>query len=199
MRSKQAIPRSSYGYFAIFVEGSNFYHTIRDLKLHVDYKRLLEYFVARGTLVKATYYTTLLDSGQAPDWLIRLVAWLSHNGYSVVTKKARHVRRHTLDEEGKSCWVSEVKGDLDIELVVDVLDLVPLCDTIILITGDGNFLPLVKAVQRTGCRVVVVSSEKTRDSSIADEMRRQADDYIDLASIADKIRRQDGVRRRGAQ
>ncbi len=191
MRVEHSFPVSSYGCFAVFVEGSNFYHTIRDLNLHVDYKRLLAYFSARGTLVKATYYTTLLENGQTPDWLLRLVSWLSYNGYSVVTKKARYVRRQALDEQGESYWVSELKGDLDIELAIDMLTLAPHCDTIILLSGDGNFVPLINAVQWMGCRVIVVSSEKTRESSIADEVRRQADGYIDLVAIADEIRRQD--------
>jgi uncharacterized LabA/DUF88 family protein len=172
------------------MEGSNFYHTIRDLNLHVDYRRLLGYFSTQGTLVKATYYTTLLQD-QTPDWLMRLLTWLTYNGYSVVTKQAKYVRRQVTSDSGENCWTNEVKGDLDIELAVDALTLAPYCDTIFLFSGDGNFVPLIKALQQHGCRVIVVSSEKTRESSVADEMRRQADQFIDLATIADDIRRVD--------
>ncbi len=82
-------PESEFGRLAIFIDGSNFYHTIRDLGLHVDYRRLLEYFAGRGTLVRAHYYTALLEGGQSPDWLVRLTDWLAYNGYQVVIKRAK--------------------------------------------------------------------------------------------------------------
>jgi uncharacterized LabA/DUF88 family protein len=152
---------------------------------------LLEYFQARGVLVKAAYYTTLLEDNNTPDWLVRLVAWLSYNGYKVVTKPARYVRRRVTTEEGGSHWVSEVKGDLDIELAVDIYSYALHCDTLFLFTGDGSFVRLIEAVQMQGCRVVVVSSEKTRESSVADEMRRQADEFLDIANISEEICRLD--------
>ncbi|MDQ4076695.1 MAG: NYN domain-containing protein, partial [Chloroflexota bacterium] len=179
---------STHGRVALFIDGTNFYHTIRDLDMHVDYRRLLEHFTAGDSLVRAIYYTTLLEDGKAPDWLTRLLEWLSYNGYHVVTKPAKHVRRRIVGEDGESYWVEEVKGDLDVEMTVDIFGLTPYCDTIFLFSGDGSFVYLIKAVQRRGCRVVVVSSEKTKESSVADEMRRQADEFIDLVTIADEIR-----------
>lgn len=190
MAARPGAPCSLYGNFAIFVEGSNFYHTIRDLGLQVDYRRLLEYFSRDGSLVKATYYTPLLEDKQSPDWLMRLLTWLSYNGYSVVTKQVRSIRRQVASENGGNYWISELQGDLDMEITVDMLSQVCHCDTIVLFSGDGGFVPVLKALQQEGCRVVVVSSERTRDSSVADEMRRQADKFIDIATIADAIRRQ---------
>ncbi len=186
-----AMPPTPYGRFALFIDGSNFYHTIRELGLHVDYRRLLDYFKSQGTLVRAAYYTALLEGGQTPDWLIRLTDWLAYNGFHVVTKSARVFVRQVVDEAGEPHLESQVKGNTDIEVAVDMMTLAPHCDTMILFSGDGDFLPLVQAVQKQGCRVIVISSGKTAVSTIADELRRQADDFIELASIANHIRMPD--------
>ncbi len=184
----RVLPPNQYGRFAIFIDGSNLYHTIRDLGLHVDYRRLLEHFCEKGWLVRAFYYTALLEGDLTPDWLIRLTDWLSYNGFNVITKRAKIFRRRVADENGSMHWVSEVKGNVDIEMAVDMLTLAEHCDTIILFSGDGDFVSLVEAVQRKGTRVVIISSEKTSDSTVADELRRQADEFIELTTIAEDIR-----------
>jgi uncharacterized LabA/DUF88 family protein len=181
-------PSTPYGRFAIFIDGSNFYHTIREIGLMIDYRRLLAYFQGQGTLVRATYYTPLLEHWQTPDWLIRLMDWLAYNGFHVVTKTARLFVRQVVDEEGTSHLESQTKGNTDIEIAVDMMSLAPHCDTMILFSGDGDFQSVVQAVQRQGCRVIVISSSKTSASSIADELRRQADAFIDLSDIASEIR-----------
>ncbi len=190
---KRETSKQQYGRFAIFIDGSNLYHTIRDLGLHIDYRRLLEYFCERGWLVRAFYYTALLEGDLTPDWLIRLTDWLSYNGFSVITKRAKVFRRRIADENGAMHWVSEVKGNVDIEMAVDMLTLASRCETIILFSGDGDFVSLVQAVQRQGTRVIVISSEKTSDSTVADELRRQADEFIELTTIAEDIRMLDRV------
>ena len=179
---------TSYGRFALYIDGSNLYHTIRDLGLHVDYRRLLEYFRTKGWLVRANYYTALLEGEFTPDWLIRLTDWLAYNGFTVITKRAKVFRRRLADDSGGIHWASEVKGNVDIEMAVDMLTLAPYLDTIVLFSGDGDFVSLVEAAQRIGVRVVVISSERTSDSTVADELRRQADDFVELASIADAIK-----------
>lgn len=180
-----------YGRFAIFIDGSNLYHTIRDLGLHVDYRRLLEFFGEHGNLMRAFYYTALLEGDMTPDWLVRLTDWLSYNGFKVVTKRAKVFRRRVMDEGGVAHWVSEVKGNVDIELAVDMMTLAPHCDTIVLFSGDGDFVSLIETVQDMGTRVIVISSEQTSDSTVADELRRHADEFIELVEIADDIRMQD--------
>lgn len=185
---RRPLPIDNYGRFAIFIDGSNLYHTIRDLGLHVDYRRLLEYFSSKGWLVRAFYYTALLEGDMTPDWLIRLTDWLSYNGFNVITKRAKIFRRRVADETGSFHWVSEVKGNVDIEMAVDMMTLAHHCDTIILFSGDGDFVSLVEAVQRLGTRVVIISSERTSDSTVADELRRQADEFVELTSIAEHIR-----------
>ncbi|MGH2541679.1 MAG: NYN domain-containing protein [Ardenticatenaceae bacterium] len=176
-----------YGRFAMFIDGSNFYHTLRDLNLHVDYRRMREFFCARGELVRAHYYTALLEGNQTPEWLIRLTAWLSYNGYAVITKRARVFRRQVIDEYGVQQRMDEIKGDIAVELTVDMLSLAVRCDTMFLFSGNGDFLPLIRAVQDEGCRVVVVSSDRTTESTVADELRRQADCFLELTTIVDQI------------
>lgn len=177
-----------YGRFAIYIDGSNFYHTIRDLGVHIDYRRLLAYFRTQGWLTRAYYYTALLEGDMTPDWLIRLTDWLAYNGFSVITKRAKVFRRRVADEQGSFHWTSEVKGNVDIEMAVEMLALAPQLDTVLLFSGDGDFVSLIKAVQQLGVRVVIVSSERTSDSTVADELRRQADEFVEIASIADAIR-----------
>lgn len=180
-------PSTQLGSFAVFIDGSNLYHTIRDLGLHIDYRRLLQYLKDQGTLVRACYYTALLEGSQTPDWLIRLTDWLSYNGFHVSTKRAKIFRRRITDEQGNPQWISETKGNVDIELAMDMLRLAPRCDTIVLFSGDGDFISVIRAVQRMGTRVIVISSERTTESTVADELRRQADEFIELTSIADQI------------
>ncbi len=178
------------GRVALFIDGVNFYHTLRELQLHVDYRRLLSYVADDAWLVKATYYTTLLQN-QSPEWLVRLTDWLAYNSYHVVTKPARYVRRHAIDEEGNEYWVNEIKGDTDIEITVDMMSLAHHCDTLYLFSGDEAFVYLVKAVQKLDCRVIIVSSEIPEFARVDSELRRQADEFIELNSIADKICRLD--------
>ena len=182
--------RSGTGRVAIFIDGSNLYHTLRDLGLHLDYKRVLDYFTQDASLFRAFYYTALLDES-SPDWLIRLTDWLSYNGYMVITKKARVFQRRHTDVEGERHTVNEVKGNIDIELAIDMLTLAPYYDTAVLFSGDGDFVRLVEAVQRWGVRVLVVSSERTSESTVSDELRRQADLFLDLVDIADDIKMKD--------
>ncbi|MDQ4077190.1 MAG: NYN domain-containing protein [Chloroflexota bacterium] len=187
MPGSRPTPVTVYGRFALFIDGANFYHTLRDLQLRVDYRRLLAYFCARGELVRAHYYTPLLAGQQAPAWLIRLTDWLAYNGYHVVTKPAKAVRRQVEDVHGVPHWVDEVQGNVAIELAVDMFTLAPHCDTLVLFSGDGTFVRLVEALQAMGCRVVVVSSQQTAGSTVADELRRQADTFLELAALAHEI------------
>ncbi len=187
MLDSRSIPSTAYGRFALFIDGANFYHTIRALGLHVDYRRLLAYCCARGHLLRAHYYTALLEENRTPEWLIRLTDWLAYNGYHVVTKRAKVFRRLMTDVHGVSHWVVEAQGNVAIELVVDAFTLAPHCDTLLLFTGDGNFVPLVQAVQAVGCRVVVVSSQQAPENALSDELRRQADTFLELAELAPEI------------
>jgi uncharacterized LabA/DUF88 family protein len=175
---------------ALFIDGANLHAASRTLGLEVDYKALLTYFQQRSHLVRAYYYTALLETEEYSP-LRPLVDWLGYNGYSVVTKPAKEFT----DATGRR----RVKGNMDIELAVDVLALAPHLDHVVLFSGDGDFRRLVEAVQGRGVRVTVISTIRTQPAMIADDLRRQADAFIDLADLAEHItRRQVEPRQRTA-
>ncbi len=165
---------------ALFIDGANLYAASRTLGFDVDYRNLLTYFHGQGYLVRAYYYTALLETEEYSP-LRPLVDWLGYNGYSVVTKPAREFT----DSSGRR----RVKGNIDVELAVDMLDIAPRIDHAVLFSGDGDFRRLVEAVQRLGCKVTVVSTIRTQPSMISDELRRQADGFVDLMDMAEDITR----------
>lgn len=165
---------------AIFIDGANFYGAARGLQVDVDYRKLLDEFKARGRLVRAAYYTAILeDSDYSP--VRPLADWLDYNGFAVVTKPAKEFT----DINGRR----RIKGDMDIEIAVDMLEMADKIDHMILFSGDGDFRKLVEAVQRRGVRVTVVSTLKTSPPMIADELRRQADTFIELLDLITLIGR----------
>ena len=170
---------------AIFIDGSNLYAAAKALDFDIDYKKLLDEFGRRSTLVRAFYYTALLDD-QEYSPLRPLVDWLDYNGYTLVTKPTKEYT----DALGRK----KVKGNMDIELAIDVMEMAAHVDHVILFSGDGDFRRLIEAVQRKGCRVTVVSTIRTAHPMVADELRRQADMFIELQDLAPLIgRRPDAV------
>lgn len=165
---------------AVFIDGANLYAASRTLGFDVDYKNLLGHFRERAYLVRAYYYTALLETEEYSP-LRPLVDWLGYNGYTVVTKPAKEFT----DATGRR----RVKGSVDIEMAVDVLDLAPHLDHVVIFSGDGDLRRLVEAVQRRGVRVTVISSIRTQPAMIADDLRRQADAFLDLADMAEHITR----------
>lgn len=165
---------------ALFIDGANLYATARSLNFDIDYKSLLGFFEKSGILVRAFYYTALLDD-QEYSPIKPLVDWLDYNGYSIVTKPAKEFTDHN----GRR----KIKGNMDIELAIDVMELSSTVDHIVIFSGDGDFRRLVEAVQRRGVRVSVISTIKSNPPMIADELRRQADSFIEITSLRDKIAR----------
>jgi uncharacterized LabA/DUF88 family protein len=165
---------------ALFIDGANLYAASRTLGFDVDYKNLLAHFRKQGILVRAYYYTALLETEEYSP-LRPLVDWLGYNGYAVVTKPAKEFT----DATGKR----RIKGNIDVELAVDVMELAPRLDHAVIFSGDGDLRRLVEAVQRRGVRVTMVSTIRTQPAMIADELRRQADAYLDLADLAPEITR----------
>lgn len=165
---------------ALFIDGANLYATAKSLGFDIDYKRLLKEFQSRGKLIRAFYYTALVED-QEYSSIRPLIDWLDYNGFSVVTKPTKEF----IDSLGRR----KVKGNMDIELAVDAMEMAEHLDHIVLFSGDGDFRSLVEAVQRKGVRVSVVSTNSTQPAMIADELRRQADEFIDLMQLAPKIGR----------
>jgi uncharacterized LabA/DUF88 family protein len=163
---------------AIFVDGANLYGTAKALGFDIDYRRLLSLFSAKGRLLRAFYYTALMEE-QEYSPLRPLVDWLDYNGFTVVTKPAKDFT----DAAGR------IKGDMDLELAVDMMETAAHVDHIVLLSGDGDYTRLVEAVKRKGVRVSVVSTVKTQPPLIADDLRRQADSFIDLADLQTALAR----------
>lgn len=165
---------------ALFIDGANLYATAKSLGFDIDYKCLLKEFQGRGRLVRAFYYTALVED-QEYSSIRPLIDWLDYNGYAVVTKPAKEF----VDSLGRR----KVKGNMDIELAVDAMEMAEHLDHIVLFSGDGDFRSLVEALQRKGVRVSVVSTITTQPPMVADELRRQADEFVDLIHLAKKVGR----------
>jgi uncharacterized LabA/DUF88 family protein len=171
---------SSTNKIALFIDGANLYATAKTLGFDIDYKRLLNEFQSRGTLVRAFYYTAIIED-QEYSSIRPLIDWLDYNGYTVVTKATKEF----IDASGRR----KVKGNMDIELAVDAMELAEHVDQIVLFSGDGDFRSLVEAVQRRGVRVTVISTISSQPPMVADELRREADVFTDLVELKSKIGR----------
>ena len=165
---------------ALFIDGANLYATAKSVGFDIDYRKLLKEYQGRGRLVRAFYYTALVED-QEYSSIRPLIDWLDYNGYSVVTKPAKEFT----DALGRR----KIKGNMDIELAIDAMEMADHIDHMVLFSGDGDFRSLVEAVQRKGVRVSVVSTVQTQPPMVADELRRQADEFVDLGHLAAKIGR----------
>lgn len=165
---------------ALFIDGANLYAAAKSLGFDIDYKLLRQEFERRGKLLRAYYYTALLENEEYSP-IRPLVDWLQYNGFALVTKPAKEYT----DAMGRR----KIKGNMDIELAVDAMELAPRLDHAVLFSGDGDFRPLVEALQRQGVRVSVVSTTRSQPPMIADELRRQADNFIELDALRDIIGR----------
>ena len=164
----------------LFIDGSNLYAAARALAFDIDYKRLLDVFAKKGRLIRAFYYTALIED-QEYSPIRPLVDWLDYNGYTMVTKPAKEFT----DSTGRR----KIKGNMDIELAVDIIEMAPVLDHIVLFSGDGDFRRLIEVVQHKGLRVTVVSTVRSQPPMVADELRRQADYFIELQDLQSEIGR----------
>ncbi len=165
---------------ALFIDGSNLYAAAKALAFDIDYKLLRQEFMQRGKLLRAFYYTALLENDDYSP-IRPLVDWLNYNGFTMVTKPAKEFT----DSQGRR----KVKGNMDIELAVDAMETAEHVDHIVLFSGDGDFRPLIEAIQRKGVRVSVVSTIRSNPPMIADDLRRQADNFIELDELKDVVGR----------
>ncbi|MDZ5696238.1 NYN domain-containing protein [Chelativorans sp. M5D2P16] len=165
---------------AMFIDGANLYATSRALGFDIDYRKLLASFHKRAYLLRAYYYTALVED-QEYSSIRPLIDWLDYNGYKVVTKPAKEFT----DSAGRR----KIKGNMDIELAIDALELTDVVDHYVLFSGDGDFRTLVEALQRKGRKVSIVSTIQSQPPMISDELRRQADTFIDLASLQEEVGR----------
>ena len=166
---------------ALFIDGSNFYAATKSLNMDIDYAKLHAHFSQDTNLIRAYYYTAMpLDQEFSP--LRPLIDWLDYNGFAVVSKLTREF---TDPESGKK----RIKGNMDMEIALDMLKLAPFIDHAVLFSGDGDFCRLLEDVQGMGVRVSVVSTTKTNPPMVADSLRRMADVFIELDQIRMHIER----------
>lgn len=165
---------------ALFVDGANLYAASRTLGYDIDYKLLRAEFMRRGKLLRAFYYTALLENDEYSP-IRPLVDWLNYNGFTTVTKAAKEYT----DSMGRR----KVKGNMDIELTVDAMELAAHVDHIVIFSGDGDVKPLIASLQRQGVRVSVVSTIRSQPPMISDDLRRQADNFMDLNDLSEVIGR----------
>jgi uncharacterized LabA/DUF88 family protein len=170
---------------ALFVDGANLYATAKALGFDIDYKRLLTMFRSKCHLVRALYYTALAENDEYSS-IRPLIDWLDYNGYTMVTKPTKEFT----DATGRR----KIKGNMDIELTVDAMELADHLDHIVLFSGDGDFRSLVEALQQKGKRVSVISTLHTQPPMVADELRRQADQFVDLSDLEQLVGRDQSSR-----
>ena len=165
---------------ALFIDGANLYAASRALGFDIDYKKMLRYFEGQGYLLRAYYYTALIED-QEYSSIRPLIDWLDYNGYRVITKPTKEFT----DSFGRR----KVKGNMDMELAVDAMELSTTADHMVLFSGDGDFRYLVEALQRRGRKVTIISTTKTNPPMIADDLRRQSDNFVELTSLKNEIGR----------
>ncbi|MGL4489504.1 MAG: NYN domain-containing protein, partial [Rhizobiaceae bacterium] len=148
---------------ALFVDGANLYATSKALGFDIDYRKMLKAFQKRGYLLRAYYYTALIEDQEFSS-IRPLVDWLDYNGYKVVTKPAKEFT----DAMGRR----KIKGNMDMELAIDAMSLVDVVDHFVVFSGDGDFRVLVEALQRKGRKVSIVSTISSNPPMISDDLRR---------------------------
>lgn len=174
----------------VLIDGSNLYEGARSSRITIDYARLLDLLNDDGLLLRAYYFTALMDKTiESP--VRKTVDWLSHNGYICVTKEAKEypvVENYIEDGHVRSRTVKKLKGNVDIEIATYAFTMsarLKLTE-LWLFSGDGDFTLMVKEIQETyAMKVYVVSAT----GMVSNDLRRQADKYINLMDIADDIRR----------
>ncbi|ORE98613.1 NYN domain-containing protein [Aurantimonas sp. 22II-16-19i] len=165
---------------ALFIDGANLYATSKNLGFDIDYKKMLTWFQRQAYVLRAYYYTALIEDNEYSS-IRPLIDWLDYNGYRVVTKPAKEFT----DPSGRR----KIKGNMDIELAIDAMQLVDTVDHFVLFSGDGDFRSLVEALQRKGRKVSVVSTLTSSPPMVSDDLRRQADHFIDIVTLRGEIGR----------
>lgn len=169
----------------LLIDGANLYAASRGLGFDIDYRKLLKSFKDRGYVLRAYYYTAIIED-QEYSSIRPLVDWLDYNGYKVVTKPAKEYT----DSSGRR----KIKGNMDIELAVDAMEMADTADHFVLFSGDGDFTYLVNVLQRKGRKVTVVSTVSSQPPIISDDLRRMADNFLDLAGLKAEIGREFAAR-----
>jgi uncharacterized LabA/DUF88 family protein len=166
---------------ALFIDGNNLYVTAKSLGIEIDFKRVRSFFSQKAHLVRALYYTAVSDDSEYTP-VRPLLDWLDYNGFTLVTKPTKEF----VDGEGRR----KIKSNMDVELAVDAMQLAKSLDHIVIFSGDGDLSYLVTALQRMGKRVSIVSTLKSDPPMVSDELRREADCFVDILDLQQHIGRE---------
>lgn len=161
---------------ALFIDGSNFYATIKELDMNIDYGRVRAYFNKQELLFRAMYFTAVLPDSGENDELRPLVDWLGYNSWIVSTKLVKQYTDRVTN-------VTRTKGNMDCEITVEMMLLKDSVTHMVLFSGDGDFCHLVRTLQAHGVRVTVVSSKQTQPPMVSNDLRKVCDQFIDLADM----------------
>lgn len=170
----------SHGRAVVLIDGANLFQTAKSLQFDIDFKKFRAFIAAETDVLRFCYYTAMVDDEQQNP-LRPLVDFLSYNGFKVVTKLAKDFTDST--------GVRRMRGNMDMEIAIGALEAASYVDHVILFSGDGDFAPVVEALQRRGIFVTVVSSTATKPAFAADELRRTADQFIELERFKVHIER----------
>lgn len=163
---------------AIFIDGPNTYNAAKSISMEIDYKLLRQEFMQRGKLQKFAYYSSVSENDVLSP-VRPLIDWLQYNGFSTFTKPTKEY----VDASGKR----KIKGNMSVDISVGIMEIAPHIDHIVLFSGDGDLRPLLESIQRQCVRVTVVSTLKAQTPMISDDLRRQADNFIDLGDLLKSI------------
>lgn len=158
---------------AIFIDGENIHYSAKHLNMRLDYLKLCRKLADGRRLLRSYFYTAVSNQSEGK---IDFINFLKLNGFTVVTKEIKSFN----DTEGSS---RNVRGALDMEMAIDVLQLADKLDTVILCTGDGDFKALVVALGRRGIHVEICALREMTST----ELIATADAYTDLATLKDDI------------
>lgn len=161
---------------AVLVDGSNAHASAQQLGFQIDYVKLLAYFKKRCDVTRALYFTALPPKG-VTSTLRPMATFLDHNGYNVISKETKDYINHAGEKRRK--------GNMDCEIAIYATKYADIVEQMILFSGDGDFRIVVERVQELGCRVLVLST--LTGGMVADALRRQADEFIELDGLRAEI------------
>jgi uncharacterized LabA/DUF88 family protein len=158
----------------IFIDAANIFYTQRTLGWKISYEKLMKYFQEEcGDNLGKIFVYTAFDSERPQQK--KFLDMLEINGYIVRTKEVKRIRV----AKGVYQW----KGDFDVELAMDALDYIQKFETMVLLSGDSDFSPVIKRMKENSKRIIVMSAK----NHISRELIKLSDKYINLKKLRDRI------------
>lgn len=155
----------------VFIDAANIFYAQKTLKWRISYERLMKYFKKECSLGKCFVYTAFIQEDEGQN---RFIKMLKKSGFIVRTKPVKRIRL----AKGVYQW----KGNFDVELTMDVIDNLNKFKTLILLSGDSDFAPLLKRVKEYQKRVIVMSTK----NHVAKELLEQAK-FVNLKKLRKEI------------